>query len=85
MRLLNTKTLALEEFFDDRDLRYAILSHRWEEEEVTLQDMMSGFFQMITKRKKGFAKIKECCNQALQRDLKYAVCCAVPQSSRILC
>lgn len=38
MRLINLKTLALEEFFGDSIPRYAILSHTWEAEEISFQD-----------------------------------------------
>lgn len=38
MRLINIETLALEEFFGDSILRYAILSHTWEAEEISFQD-----------------------------------------------
>jgi hypothetical protein len=34
MRLTNTETLLFEDFYSDIP-RYAILSHRWEEKEVT--------------------------------------------------
>ena len=43
MRLLNTSTIELEEIFEPENLsnerkipRYAILSHRWGDEEITL-------------------------------------------------
>jgi hypothetical protein len=39
MRLINTQTLHLEEFLDDKIPEYAILSHTWCDEEVTLQDI----------------------------------------------
>jgi hypothetical protein len=35
MRLFNTSTLQLKEFYDAQIPAYAILSHRWETEEVT--------------------------------------------------
>jgi hypothetical protein len=35
MRLLNTKTFELQDFFEDATPAYAILSHTWETEEVT--------------------------------------------------
>jgi hypothetical protein len=38
MRLLPTIKLELQEFFDDKIPKYAILSHRWEAEEVSLQN-----------------------------------------------
>ncbi|KAK0625085.1 heterokaryon incompatibility protein-domain-containing protein, partial [Bombardia bombarda] len=40
MRLLRTDTLQLEEFTGDYNGQYAILSHTWEEGEVSLQDML---------------------------------------------
>ena len=46
MRLLNTATFELHEFFDAHVLRYAILSHRWEDQEITFKDVMKkGNFQ----------------------------------------
>lgn len=42
MRLLDTTTLLLHEFIGDVVPRYAILSHRWGSEEVTLQDLIQG-------------------------------------------
>jgi hypothetical protein len=57
MRLINTHTLALEEFFDDDIPLYAIRSHTWSKgEEVSFQEMQMG--QGLTK--KGYAKIKSC-------------------------
>ncbi|PMD63131.1 uncharacterized protein K444DRAFT_610007 [Hyaloscypha bicolor E] len=38
MRLLNIETMRMEEFFDEREALYAILSHRWGQEEVSLQE-----------------------------------------------
>jgi hypothetical protein len=40
MRLLDTKTLELKTFLDERNVpKYAILSHTWGEEEVTFEDL----------------------------------------------
>jgi hypothetical protein len=55
MRLLNTKTLRVEEFFDDRVPHYAILSHTWGREEVTLQDIQD---LGKARTREGFAKIE---------------------------
>ncbi|KAK4934916.1 hypothetical protein LTR10_023926 [Elasticomyces elasticus] len=42
MRLLHTTELVLKEFFDNSIPNdYAILSHRWEEEEMSLQDFVA--------------------------------------------
>jgi Heterokaryon incompatibility protein (HET) len=69
MRLINTRTLQLEQFFEDRIPGYAILSHTWEEEsEVTFQD-----WQDIGKASKkfGFVKIQGACRQAIKDGLNY--------------
>jgi len=39
MQLLRTSTFRLEEFFDQDLLPYAILSHTWGREEITLQEL----------------------------------------------
>ena len=56
MRLINTKTLKIEEFFDGHAPQYAILSHRWVDGEVTLQEMQaetgttkSGYQKILSK------------------------------------
>jgi Heterokaryon incompatibility protein (HET) len=80
MRLLNTSTLALHEFFDQAIPRYAILSHRWEGEEVTFQDLQAG----NGPRMKGFRKIEGCCQQAVLDGWEYAwidSCCIDKTSS----
>lgn len=38
MRLLNVRTLKLESFINPSDVKYAILSHTWGEEEVLYED-----------------------------------------------
>ncbi|KAF2968996.1 hypothetical protein GQX73_g4567 [Xylaria multiplex] len=80
MRLINTQTLDLEEFQNEHGLRYAILSHRWEECEVTLQDIESG----QARSKLGFAKIEQCCKQARKDGWRYVwadTCCIDKKSS----
>lgn len=69
MRLINTRTLDLREFIDNEiPERYAILSHRWENEEVTFQDWQ---VLGVAKAKKGFAKIDMACKQAQKHGLDY--------------
>lgn len=65
MRLLNSKTFALVEFLGDNIPPYAILSHTWGNEEVTLRDM-----QDVVKcsTMDGFKKVSACCRQAAEMD-----------------
>jgi hypothetical protein len=80
MRLLNATSLELEEFFDDNVPRYAILSHRWEGDEVLFQHMQDG----SASDKKGYAKIKQCCDRAVKDGLGFAwvdTCCIYKSSS----
>lgn len=71
MRLLNIKTLKLHEFFGGSNLipHYAILSHRWEKEEVTFQDFEAG----RGKDMYGWAKIIGCCKQVAKDGLEFVV------------
>lgn len=69
MRLIETRTLDLCEFTGDKiPEEYAILSHRWEDEEVTFQDWQD---LSVAKSKKGFAKIDMACNLAQRHGLDY--------------
>jgi hypothetical protein len=80
MRLLNVASLQLEEFFDDHLPTYAILSHTWQEDEVSFQDMQGS----SAPNKKGYSKIKRCCYQAVKDGLQYAwvdTCCIDKSSS----
>ncbi|KAE8150732.1 hypothetical protein BDV25DRAFT_139562 [Aspergillus avenaceus] len=74
MRLINTETFLLEEFFDEVP-QYAILSHIWgnDKEEVSSRDVMND-----RREKAGWFKLESCCNRALKDGLKYAwvdTCC----------
>ncbi|KAI7782794.1 hypothetical protein LA080_012835 [Diaporthe eres] len=69
MRLIDTRTLELCESFGDKiPKRYAILSHTWEDEEVTFQDWQD---LSVARKKKGFFKISMACKQAQKHDLDY--------------
>lgn len=61
MRLINVRTYSLEEFHDNAIPPYAILSHTWGDQEVSIHDMTNG---TQAKRKKGFKKIQYACEQA---------------------
>lgn len=39
MRLINTATFELEEVWDDSVVDYAILSHRWRDQEISYTDI----------------------------------------------
>ena len=79
MRLINTESLKLEEFEGEDIPFYAILSHRWQEEEVLYKDMING----IAHTKKGYQKIVKLCQLAREDCLRYAWCdtCCIDKSS----
>jgi hypothetical protein len=80
MRLLHTKTLELSEFLENATPAYAILSHTWEKEEVSFQDMQGP----NAKKKAGYAKIQKCCEQAAREGYEYVwidTCCIDKSSS----
>jgi hypothetical protein len=62
MRLINTLTYELREFFDNDVPKYAILSHTWEEEEVLFHDMTN--ITGSTRNKLGFKKVQGACSLA---------------------
>ncbi|SPJ86976.1 uncharacterized protein FTOL_12001 [Fusarium torulosum] len=68
MRLINTTTLEVEEFFDVSIPEYAILSHTWGDGEVSLQDWAD---RKNRRFKPGFQKIIWACTQAVNDQLGY--------------
>lgn len=81
MYLLNTTTRKLESFAGYSVPSYAILSHTWGEEEVILQDLNT---DPNVESKKGYAKIKYACDQAIRDGLDYCwvdTCCIDKTSS----
>ncbi|RDW59097.1 hypothetical protein BP5796_12021 [Coleophoma crateriformis] len=85
MRLINAITLQFEEFYGDRIPKYAILSHTWDEEEVTFQDWKD---LKAASRKRGYhsAELSEAINSmfAWYRDaiVCYAFLSDVPYVDR---
>lgn len=85
MWLIDAVTLRLEGFerFGGRNLKapkYAILSHRWGDEEVTFQDISNG----RPEGKKGYQKIQGAAKQAIRDSLDYVwvdTCCIDKTSS----
>lgn len=69
MRLIETSKIELHEFFDANIPLYAILSHRWEDGEVTFQDFQSGKGPSMAEYK----KIRDCCAKAASDDWNYVV------------
>ncbi|KAB8215362.1 HET-domain-containing protein [Aspergillus novoparasiticus] len=83
MRLIRTKPpLELQEFTENELPKYAILSHRWEREEVTFQEVIRS--HETIKSKAGYKKIGRFCARAHQDGLEYAwidTCCINKESS----
>lgn len=80
MRLLNTTNLKLYDFYDAEIPSYAILSHTWTKQEVSLQMLEDPKSKMLA----GYTKIKRCCELALTEGWKYAwidTCCIDKTSS----
>lgn len=85
MRLINTTTLKLKEFPDADRRRYAILSHRWAENEVSYQDWMYVTKQFPPrwgweylkkevdriKASSGYKKVEKACMLARQDDWEW--------------
>jgi len=68
MRLINVKSRLLEDYLGQTTPKYAILSHRWGSEEVSLQEYQSpGHFEACA----GYAKIDAACVQALKTGIDF--------------
>ncbi|KAE9364765.1 HET-domain-containing protein, partial [Stipitochalara longipes BDJ] len=92
MRLINTRTGLLEDFIGDNIPVYAILSHTWEEDEISFQE-----FQRFTdpdfahdpktilgRAKAGYIKIQGCVQLAISKRIPYIwvdTCCIDKTSS----
>lgn len=64
MRLINATTLEVHEFLNETQIPpFAILSHTWEAEECTFQQMQDPAVLKVSKRL-GYKKIELCCKQA---------------------
>ncbi|KAK4178078.1 vegetative incompatibility protein HET-E-1 [Triangularia setosa] len=80
MKLLSVKDIAAVDFTNTQIPRYAILSHTWEEEEVTFGQLADP--QSV--QKIGYAKIRNTCLLAAQDGFDYAwvdTCCIDKSSS----
>jgi hypothetical protein len=82
MRLLNSSTLELSEFFGSTIPEYVILSHVWGVDEVSFQEIQEN--TTATQSKAGFLKIKECCSLAARDGFEWVwidTCCIDKSSS----
>lgn len=83
MWLIDTYTLGLKEFPTAEGLEYAILSHRWEEDELKFEDMQPEI-SAHARQKKGFKKVQDFCRVARARGHQYGwadTCCINKLSS----
>ncbi len=83
MRLLNTRNVPeLTEFIGEQNFpRYAILSHTWGDEEVSLQELDD---PASCGRKKGYRKIEKTCDLAARNGFDFAwvdTCCIDKKAS----
>lgn len=82
MRLLHTENLEFSEFFDSNIPTYAILSHRWEEDEISYQRFLDTKIEERTGS--SFSKILQCCVLARSDGLQWVwidTCCIDKRSS----
>lgn len=80
MRLLDTSTIMLSEFFDADIPPYAILSHTWGKNEVSFQDLD----HVKTKGPQAYYKIVRCCALAASKGYNWVwidTCCIDKTSS----
>lgn len=71
MRLINTKSLEIQEFGPLNTPKYAILSHTWGEDEATFAQWCSRLARLRKGRRSGFTKIHATCRQARRDGLSY--------------
>ncbi|KAL8646104.1 MAG: hypothetical protein Q9226_007016 [Calogaya cf. arnoldii] len=95
MRLLRTKTLEFGDFLDSQLPRYAILSHRWGEKEVSFKEMRrfqkdtldaseDDRYDVAQSSGPGMAKIKNFCQKAARNGFDWCwidTCCIDKRSS----
>lgn len=82
MRLLHTSKLTIEEFPERLRPLYAILSHTWGDNEISLQDYQAN--DPLTSQGEGWEKIRQSCEIAAEDGFKYLwidTCCIDKTSS----
>ena len=92
MRLIDAREFVNEErdfFLDYRDeftTPYTIISHRWEDEEVSLQDVIQLHTSPSLKGRKGYQKVLNACLRTLADCFRYVwidTCKCCDESERI--
>jgi hypothetical protein len=81
MRLLDSASICLSEFFGGGIPQYVILSHTWGEDEITFQDIQD---LNQAREKKGFRKLEQCCRKAHSDGFQWVwidTCCIDKTSS----
>lgn len=84
MRLINTETLRLEGFIGEEIPPYAILSHTWDDDEVSFDEFAQDPASAQVRGRKGYDKIQKTCQLAFSSGLRYAwvdTCCIDKSSS----
>ena len=80
MRLINTETLTLKQFYDTDLPKYAILSHCWGDEEVSFSDLSRN----VALEGAGLTKIRQSCRLAVNDGYEWIwidTCCIDKSSS----
>ncbi len=85
-QLMNTTTLKLELFNEQRIPKYAILSHTWADEEILYDEMIriNGESSPPAIQKSGYLKIGGTCDKTRSHGFEYAwidTCCIDRSSS----
>ncbi|GAW17709.1 hypothetical protein ANO14919_071750 [Xylariales sp. No.14919] len=84
MRLIHCRTLRLQEFHGSQTPAYAILSHTWQDEEVTFTDFCQGAPSETGAIPERWMKITQACKLALAQGYEYIwvdTCCIDKSSS----
>ena len=68
-RFLETGKALFRDVGDNDDVPYAIISHRWGEDEISLKDIELGSSDL--RRKEGYFKVKNACKVAMEDRLNY--------------
>ena len=80
MHLVNTRNLKLKEVTSEQDEPYAILSHRWQGDEVLFSDMNT----LSACSKAGISKLRSLCELPILSEVEYVwadTCCIDKKSS----